>query len=238
MLGGILGILGGLGKAGVNKARSVFGRGGEPQPYPEEEGTSTIQNIIAMQNRKRQLDEMNKNALNQSKAQAFKEMQQIGAAKGTPSLDTFRNFDPSDRSQVVAMQNELVTAGLMNEDDVDGIFGPQTEGAYRKYNASARLANELDPYQYGAGGKGTAVPNQEALRSAIQIDPSTVNTSPSVLEQQQQGVGSRSEVEPWMINEPKLNDLEKQVQESLQKKSGGRSFDDILNTPWPEGKIY
>tara|TARA_R110002167_G_scaffold85904_3_gene232753 strand:- start:7339 stop:8337 length:999 start_codon:yes stop_codon:yes gene_type:complete len=89
------------------------------------------------------------------------EQGQEGDGKSTAiqdDMDSY-NFDPSDIEQVLAMQERL---GVK----VDGIFGPESEDAYRKMVGSQREAAGQDAYSYDSNtdsGTSNSNPNKSSL---------------------------------------------------------------------------
>ena len=89
-------------------------------------------------------------------------------------MDSY-NFDPSDMEQVLAMQKQL---GVKE----DGIFGPESEDAYRKMVGSQREAAGQDAYSYdNAGSSG-----EESMDSGT----SDSNPNKSSLSEHTEGIGS------------------------------------------------
>lgn len=72
------------------------------------------------------------------------------------------DFDVSDPNEVIKFQR---MAGL----DTDGVFGPKTQMAYRKFVDQDRMGKGLDAYTYDDGttfdasGDGISEPTQEEL---------------------------------------------------------------------------
>ena len=85
------------------------------------------------------------------------------------------NFDPSDENQVMDLQARLGVT-------VDGMFGPETEGAYRDMINSQRMSEGKDAYKYD-DNEGTATNSQgqgvseekNPLFSAYSFDPNFAN---------------------------------------------------------------
>tara|TARA_E500000331_G_C17040081_1_gene619128 strand:+ start:134 stop:691 length:558 start_codon:yes stop_codon:yes gene_type:complete len=85
----------------------------------------------------------------------------LGSMFGRTRFDS-SDFDVSDPNEVIKFQR---MTGL----DADGVFGPKTEMAYRKFVDQQRMDEGLDAYVYDDGttfdasGDGMTVPSEEEL---------------------------------------------------------------------------
>lgn len=85
----------------------------------------------------------------------------LGNMFGRTKFDS-SDFDVSNPNEVIKFQQ---MAGL----DTDGVFGPKTEMAYRKFVDQQRMDEGLDAYEYDDGttfdayGDGISVPSEEEL---------------------------------------------------------------------------
>ena len=100
----------------------------------------------------------------------------LGSIFGRDKFDS-SDFDVSDPNEVIKFQK---MAGL----DADGVFGPKTQMAYRKFVDQDRMSKGLDAYIYDDGttfdayGDGVSVPSEEELEAMDNVNPlmEAVNT--------------------------------------------------------------
>tara|TARA_R100001530_G_C4309373_1_gene152608 strand:+ start:576 stop:1442 length:867 start_codon:yes stop_codon:yes gene_type:complete len=168
---------------------------GDAQPVPEEEGTSTIQNIIRQQNRARLLEEANAATDAQTLADLQNERNVLNDDNAPPKgvrqffSDGLSSFTGA-RDEILPMQRLLIDEGFLSEGEDDGKWGPKSLEAYRNLVNKRRESAQLGQLRWGTPVKEPieeqpvpveATENFPAGEGAIPISNEDVYVPPGAL---------------------------------------------------------